>query len=174
MADEDTSKVGAEGDSLVAWLDATLGLAAALLLFAIMTVTVVDVVGRYIFNAPLPGAYELIQIGMALLVFLTLPVLSARDEQVRIDAFQRIFPAGLQPALRLASTIISLVVILGFAWLLWRRGESFVASGETTSNLRLPLAPLAFFVAISWAVAGAVLVAHAARWRRRGERERSP
>ena len=144
-------------------VETVLGAAAALVLFAIMTVTVVDVVGRYLLDAPLPAAYEMIQIGMAFLVFLVVPVLTLRDEDIRIDAFQAIFPARARPALRLASTVISLAVIVGFCWFLLRRGMSFASSGETTSNLRVPLAPVAFFIAASWAASAAVLAGRLTR-----------
>lgn len=153
---------------VVVRLEATLGTVAALLLFATMTVTVVDVFGRYLFNAPLPAGFELIQIAMALLVFVTLPILTARDEQVRIDVFQHIFPRRLRPWLRVASEAISLVVIVGFAWLLWQRATSFASSQETTSTLRFPLAPLAFFVAAAWLAAAAIVALRLARFRRAG------
>jgi len=158
----------------VVWLEATLGVAAAAILFAMMTVTAIDVVGRYAFNAPLPSGYELIQIGMAFLVFLTLPILTARDEQVRIDIFKNIFPPPLRPFLRLASTAVCLAVILGFAWFLWQRGASFAASRETTSNLRVPLAPLAFFVAGAWVVAAVIVAAQLLRWRGAASRGDAP
>ncbi len=158
----------------VVWLEATLGVAAAAALFAMMTVTVVDVFGRYLFNAPLSSGYELIQIGMALLVFLTLPILTARDEQVRIDIFQAMFPRRVRGALRLVSTMICLVAALAFAWFLWRRGMSFAEARETTSNLRVPLAPLAFFVAASWAVAAIIVAAQLALWRRAAGKASAP
>ena len=150
---------------LVARLEATLGWVAAIALFTIMSITVVDVAGRYLLNAPLPSGYELIQFGMAVLVFLTLPILTSRDEQIRIDIFERLLPAGIRPFMRALSAAISLVVLLGFAWLMWRRGVSFVESREITANLRVPLAPVAFFIAASWAVAALIVVAHLARRR---------
>jgi len=145
--------------SLSATVETVLGAAAATVLFAIMTVTVIDVVGRYAFNAPLHAGYEMIQIGMALLVFLIVPVLTLRDEDIRIDVFQNLFPQRLRPALRLISKLVSLVVIVGFTWFLLRRGLSFASSGETTSNLHFPLAPLAFFITLSWAVSAAAAAA---------------
>jgi TRAP-type C4-dicarboxylate transport system permease small subunit len=141
---------------LGATVETVLGAAASVVLFAIMTVTVVDVVGRYAFNAPLPAGYEMIQIAMAFLVFLIVPVLTLRDEDIRIDVFQNLFPRRIRPALALASKLLSLVAIVGFAWFLVRRGLSFASSGETTSNLRFPLAPLAFFIALAWAVSALV------------------
>jgi TRAP-type C4-dicarboxylate transport system permease small subunit len=148
---------------LVARLEATLGWIAAAALFAIMSITVVDVAGRYLFDSPLPSGYELIQFGMAVLVFLTLPILTARDEQVRIDAFEKLLPARLLPSLRALSAVISLAVLLGFAWLLWRRGVTFLESREMTATLRVPLAPFAFFIAASWAVAALIVAIHLAR-----------
>lgn len=145
-----------------------LGFAASCVLFLLMTATLVDVVGRYVFNAPLPAGYEMIQIGMALLVFLVLPIVTARDEQVRIDIFQALFPARLRPFVRLASQVVSLIVIAGFAWFLVQRAGTFAASGETTSNLRVPLAPLAMFVAVAWAVAGVIVAVRIVRWRAKG------
>jgi TRAP-type C4-dicarboxylate transport system permease small subunit len=136
-------------------VEKALGAAAAFVLFAIMTVTVVDVVGRYALNAPLHGGYEMIQVGMAFLVFFMVPVLTMRDGDIRIEIFQTILPERVRPALQLVSTAISLVVIVGFCWFLLRRGMSFVSSGETTSTLRVPLAPLAFFIAASWAASAA-------------------
>ena len=39
------------------WLDRALGASAAVLLFCLMALTTADVIGRYIFNSPLRGAF---------------------------------------------------------------------------------------------------------------------
>ena len=164
---EEAGDIGGRPEGrLVRLVESTLGFAAGAVLFGLMSITVVDVFGRYALDAPLPAGYELVQIGMALLVFLIVPVVTARDEDIRVDIFQRMFPARLRPALRLASRIISLAVILGFAWLLWQRAETFASSGEMTSNLRAPLAPIAAFVALSWAVSAVIVVVQLLRWRK--------
>jgi TRAP-type C4-dicarboxylate transport system permease small subunit len=170
MSEEAGDNGGRPAGRLVRIVEDTLGLAAGAILFLLMTLTVADVVGRYALNAPLPAGYELVQVGMALLVFLVVPVVTARDEDIRVDIFRRLFPARIRPALRLASKAISLVVILGFAWLLWQRAGTFRVSGETTSNLRMPLAPLAAFVALSWAASAAIVVTQLVRWRKETER----
>lgn len=163
---EEAGDSGQPEGRLVRFADNTLGFAAGVVLFLLMTLTVVDVAGRYALNAPLPAGYELVQIGMALLVFLVAPVVTARGEDIRVDIFQRMFPARMRPVLGLASKIIMLVVIAGFAWLLWKRTATFAASGETTSNLRFPLAPLAAFIALSWVISAAVVAAQLVRWRK--------
>lgn len=54
-----------------------------LTLFALMVVTSVDVVGRYFFNSPRPGAVELARLMLATLVFLAFPVVTWRRSTSR-------------------------------------------------------------------------------------------
>ena len=44
------------------WLDRALGACAAILLFCLMALTTADVIGRYVFNSPLRGAFELTEL----------------------------------------------------------------------------------------------------------------
>ena len=58
-----------QGMKLAQLLQKTLGLFAAIVLFLMMTITAVDVVGRYFFNKPLAGGFEITEIGLALLIY---------------------------------------------------------------------------------------------------------
>jgi TRAP-type C4-dicarboxylate transport system permease small subunit len=68
-----------------AWLDRTLGAAAAVLLFGLMLITTADVIGRYIFNWPLRGAFEITELLLLALIFAGLPLVSRADEHVTLD-----------------------------------------------------------------------------------------
>jgi TRAP-type C4-dicarboxylate transport system permease small subunit len=135
---------------LVAWLEATLGLAAALVLFAMMGITVVDVAGRYLLAAPLPAGYELIQFGMGACVFLVLPVVVARSENVTVEMIPFRRGPRLEYAMSAASAVISAAMLVFFGTELWARAETFRAAGEISSNLRLPLAPFAYAMSLTW------------------------
>ena len=174
MADDIEPLDADRQSALAAAFEGTFGLAAGLVLFALMSITVVDVVGRYLLNAPLPAGYELIQIGMALIVFAALPVCTARNEQIRVEVFQLIFPRRLRARLNALSLVISLVVILGFVWLLLQRARSFFEFEETTQNLQVPLAPLAVFITASWAISALIVLVQLARWRRAVRRRKPP
>jgi TRAP-type C4-dicarboxylate transport system permease small subunit len=50
------------------WLEAVLGFTSAAVLFLMMFVTAVDVVGRYVFNKPLNGGFELTEMMLAALI----------------------------------------------------------------------------------------------------------
>jgi len=44
-----------------------------------MVLTFVDVVGRYLLNRPLRGAFELTELGLVVLIFAGLPLVSHAD-----------------------------------------------------------------------------------------------
>src|SRR5262245_64287750 len=69
----------------VVWLDRALGTAAAVLLFCLMALTTADVVGRYIFNWPIRGAFEITELLLLTLIFAGLPLASRADEGVTLD-----------------------------------------------------------------------------------------
>src|SRR4249920_4144256 len=68
-----------------AWLDRVLGAAAAVLLFYLMALTTADVIGRYVFNWPLRGAFEITELLLLTLIFAGLPLASRADEHVTLD-----------------------------------------------------------------------------------------
>jgi TRAP-type C4-dicarboxylate transport system permease small subunit len=74
-----------------AWLDRMLGAAAAILLFCLMAVTTVDVIGRYIFNFPLRGGFEITELLLLTLIFAGLPLVSRADEHVTMDFIDQAF-----------------------------------------------------------------------------------
>ena len=54
-------------------------------MLTLVAVTVIDVIGRYFFDAPLPGAFELTQILLADLVLAALPMTTFKDSHVEVD-----------------------------------------------------------------------------------------
>ena len=62
-----------------------LGALAALVLFAMMMLTCVDVIGRYFFSRPIFGGFELTEMMLAAMIFLGLPLVTLRNEHVTVD-----------------------------------------------------------------------------------------
>ena len=73
--------------SVEQWTDRVLGFVAAAVLFAMMTLTFVDVFGRKFFTKPIYGAYEITEFLMGMLIFSALPLVTARQGHVTIDVF---------------------------------------------------------------------------------------
>ena len=59
----------------------------ALFLFAMMAVTFADVVGRYLFSAPIYGAAEIIQVMLAITIFSAMGLVSHNDQHIAVDVF---------------------------------------------------------------------------------------
>ena len=51
----------------------------------IIAITCVDVVGRYFFNSPLYAGSEMVQVSMAFVIFLSLPGLFFKNENIIVD-----------------------------------------------------------------------------------------
>lgn len=140
-------------DNIGRWL---LMAAAGILLVAMMMLTVVDVIGRYVFAAPVAGAFEATEIMLALSIFAGLPIVTARGEHVSVRLLVERFPVPLQRALDVFSDVVVAVLLAGAAWLLYQRGASLARFGDSTVLLRIPLAPVAFALAFLSAAAAVV------------------
>src|SRR4051794_36826911 len=114
-----------------------LGGLAAIILFVLMLLTCTDVIGRYFFNSPIHGAFEVTEIMLACLIFTGLPLVTLRQEHITVDVFDGITPVGV---LRVQHVIASLIASVATGYLSWRllaRGANMVAAGETTAQLKL-------------------------------------
>jgi TRAP-type C4-dicarboxylate transport system permease small subunit len=127
--------------------DIALAAVAGSLLFAMMLLTFVDVVMRYLFNAPVKGGFEVTEMMMAVLIFAGLPLVSRKNEHVTIDAFDRFFPASLRRVLHVIIQLICAATLVGMAWLLYRKAGNFAEIGDITQTLKFPIAPFVYLMA---------------------------
>jgi TRAP-type transport system small permease protein len=138
--------------------DAVLGVAASAILFAMMALTFVDVVARYVFNRPIRGAFEVTELLLLVLIFAGLPLVSHADEHVTMDFVDR----WLAPVQRKAlSRVIQLVVaalMFFMAWQVWIRAARVSSYSDATDVLRIAYGPFVYFMAAMIALAGAIHV----------------
>jgi len=136
---------------------AALKLCAAAMLLAIMMLMVVDVTMRYVFNHPVPGAGEVIELAMGVLVFSALPLTTLRREHVTLDYFEHIFPEGGRQIVRALADLATAAIIGFLAWRLAVKSTTYLRYGDTTPYLNWPIAPVAMFVAAMAAVTAILL-----------------
>ena len=125
----------------------------ALLLIAMMLITVADVVGRYLLNAPLPGATELTGLLLAATIFVGLPAVCFDEEHVTVDLLVDRLPSFMTKPRLLIVRLASAVALGVIAWRLAVQGQTLAGYGEQTVSLHLPVAPLAYFCAAMTAIA---------------------
>jgi len=154
---------GAARQRLITALRWSLGGLSALVLFTMMVVTVVDVVGRYFFNSPLPGAAELNEIGLGLLVFAALPLITARGGHVTIDLLSNLADklgthkaALFQRVQEVCVHAVSAALLAIITWRLAFQTERMAGYGDSTSFLGIPLAPVGGFMTVCAGLAAVV------------------
>ena len=143
------------------WFDISLGLGASVLLLGMVLLTFADVIGRYVFNSPLRGAFEITELALLSLIFAGLPLVSLRSEHVVFDSLDPLLGRLGRRVLKGAVNLLCAAAMLGLAWLMWRTGNDFASSGETTAQLRIPKYPFIYGMSVLCAVTGLVHVANA-------------
>ena len=139
--------------------DAVLGIAASILLFCLMTITFADVVARYLLNWPIRGAFEITELGLLMLIFAGLPLVSHADEHVTMDFIDRILPP---PTLRIWVRVMHAVcaaLMFFLTWQIWIKAGKISGYGDTTDVLRIVIGPFVYFMAAMTTLTGLVHLA---------------
>ena len=124
-----------------------LGVISGAAMMSMMVITVLDVVGRYLFQRPLTGALEVTEILLVLTVFSGLALAALKRTHIEIDVLERWFPAALWRALGLGANAL-FGLCLGYAgYLMTLQAHRLGLDGETTMMLKVPL------VFVGWAMA---------------------
>lgn len=148
-------------DRLGAAAGALLTALAGLLLMSMMALTVVDVVGRYLFSAPLTGAYEATEVMLALSIFAGLPLVTARGEHIAVTLVSDHLPRRFGWGLARVIDVVVAAVLAGAAFVLFQRATALSRYGDTTQFLAIPMGPVAMALAAFTALAAAAAAVRA-------------
>lgn len=132
-------------------LCAGLAVVSGLILLALIGLTFVDVVLRYIFSAPFLGAKDLLPMGMVLVISLAFPFTWRMGGHIVVDLIP---DYGIEALTRTRDSMVRLIGILIFAllaWQAWIRAEDAVLFNEATNMIEVPFRP--FFLVLSGAAA---------------------
>ena len=136
--------------------DALLGVVASAVLFAMMLLTVVDVVARYVFSRPLRGAFEVTELMLLVLIFAGLPLVSFSNEHAVMDFIDRVLGPRSQLRLERGVQLVNALFMFLLTWLVWRKADRIWAYGDTSDVLRILYGPFVYFMAVTLALAGLI------------------
>ena len=131
-------------DRLMYW---STGFLAAMALFSIMWLTVIDVSGRKFLSQSVPGGLELTEILMVVVIFAALPMVSWRSEHVVFDTLDNFIPPWLRGIQARLVHLVCAGAFAVFARLLVMRAQRFAEYGDTTVHLGWSIAPVAWLMA---------------------------
>lgn len=129
-------------------LEKFISLIAAVLMFWLMMLSVIDVIGRNVFNHPLSGATELTELTLVILAFMLFPVLALTSKHIVADVAD-MFGSRILDVLQVVLTaVLGAAFFALIAWRLWLLAAKSVAYGDVTSTFGLPMGPIMYFVAV--------------------------
>ena len=137
-------------------VEAILGVAASAILFAMMLLTFVDVVARYVFNRPVRGAFEVTELLLVVLIFAGLPLVSYADEHVTMDFIDRLLGPGARARLQRGVHVVSAAIMALLAWLVWLKADRIWGYRDATDVLRIVYGPFVYFMAVTIGLAGLI------------------
>lgn len=128
------------------------GFVTSAILCLLMSITFVDVVGRTFFSSPLLGAAELTQVLMASMIFLLLPEITWRQEHITVDLIDSVSGRILDLVRNVLTGVLGTALFGVMAYRLWRKGDTAVSYGDSTSLLEIPVAPFFYGMSVLAAV----------------------
>ncbi len=129
-------------DQVGKYLHWSFGGLAALTIFGLALITFVDVLARYLFNSPIPGAYEISELVMGVMIFAALPVVTWRGSHITIDLLDAITPQWISGWRDAFMFTISSGVVAVLGWELWALAATLASYGDVTEYLRIPIHPV--------------------------------
>ena len=114
-------------------------MAGGLLLVGVMAMTVISVIGRYAFNAPIPGDYEITELVCGVAVFAFFPYCHIRNGNIVVEFFTARLSARRNTMLDTVHNFAFTVVAGLITWRLFVGGMHKLADEETTLFLDIPI-----------------------------------
>ena len=112
---------------------------AMLALVAMMGVTVVDVLSRFLFNKPLHGSYDLVESALVIFVFHGLGAVFMRHQHIVIDLIDSVVGERVVAALVWLSNLLATGLLVLVGWAMVRPAVNAYQYGDEKLELGLPL-----------------------------------
>ncbi|MXW47299.1 MAG: TRAP transporter small permease [Gammaproteobacteria bacterium] len=128
-----------------------LALAGGFLLIGVVAMTGISVLGRYLFNAPIPGDYEITELACGVAIFAFFPYCQVSNANIVVKFFTGFMHPRYRTVLDTVHSLVFAAVAALIAWRLFVGGIHKFADGETTIFLGIPVW-LGYFFALPGAV----------------------
>jgi TRAP-type transport system small permease protein len=155
-----TKKGPVSAASIIQSTSKVMAVIAAVVLFFMMLITVGDVIGRYFFDTPIKGTWEIV--GLSLIFAATWGFAYCQLKQAHINV--TVLLDRFSPRVRAILTTISLFFgFVGFSLISWRmvlhaQKYFLMTRGNTSDTLNIPYAPFMLGLAVGAGVMALMLI----------------
>ena len=154
------------GKSFMKWLHRlgdAFAYAAGLAVVILVALTVIAVVGRYVFGQPIYGIEDVSRVLLAFVVAGSIAYGARRGAHVHVDVISMKGNRGLLRVTDLIARLIGIGVAFFTAYALFTKGLCGKACGFFTPNLSIPYMPFYFALSFGMALFGLILLADLVR-----------
>ena len=130
-------------------IESTLNLASGLVVFTLMLLAVAQILGRKIFNAPIPGFIDWVEQFMVVFAFLGVAYCQRVGGHIRMDIL--IGKARGRPLwlAEVVSVLLMMTVVTALTYGAWVHFERALQIGDSTIDIALPTWPAKLLVPLS-------------------------
>ena len=149
--------------------------AAGIFLAAIVALTFVSIMLRAFLSMAIPDWFDLSRLMLGVAIFWGIATTSYRDEHIQVDFLWEWVGPRWKRLIDLFATIVLLVFMAAFSWMLIYKVDSGFRSGEATFDVRIPIWPFHTLAALGIFLATVLIAIRLVRiWRGAGAAEPRP
>ena len=126
-------------EQLLTLLSGGFAVFGGLVLIGLILMTVISVIGRSLFNTPIPGDFELVEIGCAVAVFSFLPYCQLIRGNVVVDFFTARTPPRPKALLDMMGNLLYTGISALLTWRLALGGMDLKRYNESSMVLQVPI-----------------------------------
>ena len=121
---------------------------SATALFAIMALTLVDVVARKLLSGSVPGSLEVTELLLVVVIFAGLPLVSLHGEHVVFDSLDPLLPPAVRRAQGLVIDLLCAAGLGVIGWVMWTKAGQMLEYGDKTQQLGLTLGWFVYLMSV--------------------------
>lgn len=137
-------------DRWLSKLEDLFALLAAFCIFVLMILGIVQVLGRQLFNAPVMGYIDLVELSMATFAFMAVAYCQRLGGHVRMDLFVRMAQGRARWIMEFVTTFLPLLLVGVLIYYSWEHFVRAYDSGDSTIDMEYPVWPSKLLVPLSF------------------------
>ena len=130
----------------------------AVVMLGVVGMTVVDIVLRRVFNAPLGFTYEIVSLSLIVLVWGSILYSTGQERHISVDVIMSHVPAGFKRIMMLVWDAVTVIVMFLIGWRSILYAIRLVKNNTVSSMLDIPQYPFVIVVAFGAIWAGMMLL----------------
>jgi TRAP-type C4-dicarboxylate transport system permease small subunit len=115
-------------------------------LFVMMCLSTADVVGRYLFNKPILGVFEITEFLMLIIIFSYLALAQSSKSHISVDILVPHLPKKIQLIIERFNHLLCLLLMVLITWMGVEKAMELKNAGEASTLLKIPNYPFAYFL----------------------------